>query len=129
MEPAEMELAEAVQIIATANATMQEQRQEIACLKDRIKELEASGLSEMEKRMRQAEARATSMEHMLRASNNTARRLQMEVDCRDARIDELFRLNRNHMHIRNANVGAVENSPDYARPIITAKAKPATREA
>lgn len=131
MDPVEMELAEAVQILATANATMREQRQEIASLKERIKELEASGLPEMEKRMRQAEARATSAEHMLRVSDNMARRLQREVDSRDARIDELFRLTRNHMHIRNANIGAVDNSPDYSRPIITSKskAKPATKEA
>ena len=123
MGQTEMELAEAVQIIATANSTMREQRQEIARLKERIEELEENGLPEMEKRMRQAEARATSMGHLLREKETMVRRLQREVDSRDARIDELFRMVRHKLHIRNANVGAVENSPDYKHPIITFKSK------
>ena len=123
MGQTEMELAEAVQIIATANSTMREQRQEIARLKERIEELEENGLPEMEKRMRQAEARATSMGHLLREKETMVRRLQREVDSRDARIDELFRMVRHKLHIRNANVGAVENSPDYKHPIITCKSK------
>ena len=104
----EMTLMEAQATIAAANSTMEAQRKEIA---------------ELKLKLRQAEARATSMGHLLREKETMVRRLQREVDSRDARIDELFRMVRHKLHIRNANVGAVENSPDYKRPIITFKRK------
>ena len=123
MGQTEMELAEATEIIATANATMRAQRQEIAKLKEQLEALAANGTQELMAKLRQAEARATSMGHLLREKETMVRRLQREVDSRDARIDELFRMVRLKLHIRNANVGAVENSPDYKHPIITCKSK------